>query len=433
MRSKPKVLFVFPYDWLTSPRSTKEVAFLKRTGYEPIVVWTNHRYITSGKNVSSSPQFDGSFKKLPSYRVPFFVIPIDLARRGLIAQICTSAFYLMSTMIYSLYLFALILQVCVTKQIRLIHVHNTPDLEGLISLLVSKITRTPYIFEVHDHTPELYGETMGLENNSIVFNLLKIMERIVVSNSAGNIFTSHSSERFMEISHNLESSKSIVVYSGPFRNFRLSNQYDDNELNSIFGGNLLQNKFKILYLGSLAGGFRRGLDILVESMAYLVHTEKLTDIALIFVGENSGMAERLSKLASDCKVSDYVSFKGKLPRKEAYKWLKVADVVVDPLRGAPSTVALVTNKDLEYMAAQKIIVASDLAGHKEILENNHSGLLFSDGNPRDLADKLRYLINNFNDANVQNMRITAERDFLEKYCWEEQEPKLLMLYKKLVP
>jgi glycosyltransferase involved in cell wall biosynthesis len=338
----------------------------------------------------------------------------------------------MSTMIYSLYLFALMLQVCVTKQIRLIHVHNTPDLEGFISLLVSKITRTPYIFEIHDHTPELYAETMSLKTNSIVFNLLKMMERIVVSNSAGNIFTSQTSKRFIEIAHNLEPSKSIVVYSGPFRNFALSNRYDDNELNSILGANLMHNKFKILYLGSLAGGFRRGLDILIESMAYLVHNCQLTNIVLIFVGDGTGMVERLSKLALDSRVSDYVSFQGKLPRKEAYKWLRVADVVVDPLRGAPSTVALVTNKDLEYMAAQKIIVASDLAGHKEILKNYYSGLFFSDGNPRDLADKLSYLINNFEDANIQNMKINAERDFYEKYCWEEQEPKLIMLYRQLI-
>ena len=212
----------------------------------------------------------------------------------------------------------------------------------------------------------------------------------------------------------------------------LSNQFGNNDLNNILEANLMHNKFKILYLGSLAGGFRRGLDILVEGMTYLVHTYKLTDIVLVFVGENSGMVERLSKLVSERKLNGYVSFQGKLPRKEAYKWLKVADVVVDPLRGAPSTVALVTNKDLEYMAAQKIIVASDLAGHKEILKNNYSGLLFSDGNPHDLADKLRYLIGNFKDANIQNMKINAERDFLEKYCWEEQEPKLLMLYKKLV-
>jgi glycosyltransferase involved in cell wall biosynthesis len=431
MNSNLKVLFVFPYDWLTSPRSTKEVAFLKESGYDPIIVWTNHKYITSGKDVPSSPQFEGAFKKLPSFSVPFFVTSLDLAGRGLFVKICTLAFYLMSITIYSLYLFVIMLQICVTKQIRLIHVHNTPDLEGFISLLVSKITGTPYIFEVHDHTPELYAESMNLKNNSILFNLLKMMEREVVSNSAGNIFTSQTSKRAMEIAYYLDPSKSIVIYSGPYKNLMLSNQYNTSEL-KILTTNEIQNKFKILYLGSLATGFRRGLDLLIESMVYLVHTYKLTNITLIFVGDGGGMIERLSELASDLKVLDYVSFQGKLPRKEAYKWLKIADIVVDPLRGSPSTITLVTNKDLEYMAAKKIIIASDVMGHKEILKNYYNGLLFSDGNACSLADSIRYVIDNFEDANVQIMGINAENGFLEKYCWEKQEPKLLALYKKIV-
>jgi len=329
-------------------------------------------------------------------------------------------------------LFILILHVCVTKHIRLIHVHNPPDLEGFIVSLVSKITRTPFIFEIHDHTPEVYIETMNLQNDSIIFKLLKIIERTVVSHSSGNIFVSKTMQRFFEAGYNLDSSKSAVIYSGPYRNFMVSYQYNDSELDAILKANLMSDKFKILYLGSMEGGFRRGLDILVDSMRILVYTFKLQNVRLIFVGDGGDTIERLKKMSLDYKVSDYILFLGKLPRKEAYKWLKIADVVVDPLRGAASTTVLVTNKDLEYMAAQKIIVASDLRGHKEILLNCHNGLLFADGSSHDLAEKLRFVANNAKDIAIQNMKINAGRDFSEKYCWEEQEPKLLKLYEKLV-
>jgi glycosyltransferase involved in cell wall biosynthesis len=431
MRSNPKVLFVFPYDWLTSPRSTKEVAFLKEIGYEPIVVWTNHRYITSGKNVSASPQFDGAFKELPSYRVPFFVIPLDLAGRGLVAKICTIAFYLMSTTVYSLYLFALMLQVCVTKQIRLIHVHNSPDLEGFISLLVSKITGTPYIFEIHDHTPELYAERMGLQNDSVGFKLLKIIERSVVSNSSGNIFVSKTSQKLFEAEYNLGSSASAVIYSGPPRHFLKEYQYNDKELEAILNSNSMFGKFIILYLGSMEEG-RRGLEILVEGMGHLVNDYKLSNLVLVFVGDGYEMIDRLRKLAFDCKVSAYVSFQGKLPRKEAYKWLTLADVVVDPLRGRASTIACVTNKDLEYMAAHKVIVASDMRGHREMLSTYDSGLLFADGDSYDLSKKLLFVINNSGNNVLEKMRNNAWRGFSERFCWEEQESKLLRLYAQVL-
>lgn len=434
MRSKGKIMFVYPYDWLTSPRSIKEFASLKSHGYEPTVVWTHVKYILvpPSSGISSSPQFDVASNDVSCYEVPFFVTPLERATFGLIGRICFTFFYLLSTIIHSICLFALLLCVCVTKQTRLIHVHNTPDIEGFVVLIVSKITGTPYVFELHDHTPELFAEKMSLQNDSIVFKLLKIIERSVVSNSSGNIFVSKTSQKLFEAEYNLDSSTSTVVYSGPPRNFMQSYQYDDGELEAILKANSMLGKFMILYLGSMEGGFRRGLDILVEGMSHLVNDHKLSNLVLVFVGDGDGMIDRLRKLASDYKVSAYVSFQGKLPRKEAYKWLTLADVVVDPLRGSPSTLACVTNKDLEYMAARKVIVASDVTGHKEMLSNCDSGLLFADGDSYDLAEKLRFVINNSGNTELQNMQHNAWRDFLERFCWEKQESKLLKLYEKLL-
>jgi glycosyltransferase involved in cell wall biosynthesis len=324
------------------------------------------------------------------------------------------------------------LSVCVSNKVRLIHVHNSPDFEGLIALLVSKITGTPYVFEVHDHTPEMYAETMGLDDNSTVFKLFKMMERAVVSNSSGNIFVSETMQRYFQMAYDLDPSESIVVYGGPYRDFPDSNKYYNSELDDLARENSMINKLKILYLGSMEEGFRRGLDILVESMRYLVHTYRSLNIVLVFVGDGGGMIEKLKELALDCKVSTYVSFQGMLPRREAYKWLRIADIVVDPLRGSASTEACVTNKDLEYMAAQKTIIASDLMGHREILIDGYDGLLFRDGDALDLAGKIRFVIKNAETSAVQKLGINAGKDFHEKYCWEEQEPKLLRLYKKLI-
>jgi len=433
MQSSRRILFMFPYDWLTNPRSVKEILFLKGSKYKPIIIWTNARFaLQHGKSVSSSPRFDVSSKGVDCYQVPFFVSPLNLAKHGVISRICFLTFYLVSTITYSLWLFSLMFLVCVEKQVQLIHVHNTPDLEGFIASLVSKITGTPYVFEVHDHTPELFAETMNLQSDSMIFKLLKIIERTVVSSSSGNIFVSKTSERFFQMAYDLDPSKSIVVYSGPYRNFIDSNKYDDIELDDVSRENLMVNKFKILYLGSMEDGFRRGLDILVESMGHLIYTYRLSNIVLVFVGDGGGMMEKLKELALDYKVSDYVSFQGMVPRREAYKWLRIADVVVDPLRGAASTEACVTNKDLEYMAAQKTIIASDLIGHREILRNGYNGFLFRDGDALDLADKIRFIIENAGSSAVQKLGINAGKDFSEKYCWEMQQHKLLDLYKEIL-
>ncbi|MCJ7633471.1 glycosyltransferase, partial [Candidatus Bathyarchaeota archaeon] len=125
---------------------------------------------------------------------------------------------------------------------------------------------------------------------------------------------------------------------------------------------------------------------------------------------------------------DHTYFLGQLPRQEAYKWLKIADVTVDPLRRSLSTVIAVTNKDLEYMAAQKTIVASDLLGHREVFKDGYNSLLFKTDDPLDLADKIYFLASHSEDQYVKKLGINAKKDFIEKYCWENERHKILDLY-----
>jgi hypothetical protein len=61
----------------------------------------------------------------------------------------------------------------------------------------------------------------------------------------------------------------------------------------------------------------------------------------------------------------------------------------------------------------KVIVASDVIRHKEILGNGYNGLLFADGNSCDLDEKLNFVINNSGNTQLKNMQHNAWRDFSE--------------------
>lgn len=424
-RPRRRVLFIFPYDWLTSPRSVREVCLLKNSNYEPLVISTKTKYlIQSGACISSSPKFDLPLETFAVYHLPFFVTPLILPKLTFVFKICFLIFNFISTLVYTLWLFFLTLLICVTKRVSLIYAHNTPDLTGLVACLVSKITRIPYVYEVHDLTPELFCEKMSLSSNALIFKLLKKIEYIAISNSVKNIFTSKAMQNHSVLNCNLAPSKCVVVYSSWSRDFPKIFRYNGNELNKLLKEASLDNKFKIIYLGSMEDGFRRGLDILIESMRHLVHTYKLTDIALIFVGNHGETKNKLIQLTRKYQLSSYVSFKGMLPRQEAYKWLKIADVAIHPLRKAASTETVVSNKLLEYMAAGKVIIASDLAGHREIIRAGFNGLLFQVDDPVDLADKINLLIAR-ND--LRKLGSNARKDFCEKYCWERQKTKILDL------
>lgn len=429
-----RVLLIFPYDWTTSPRSFREVHSLRDSGYEIATISTDVRYVLRhGMGVGSSPPLEATSQEIRDYRIPFFAAPLVLPKNMFLFKICFLVFYGISALAYSISLFFLTLLTCITQHVSLIHVHNAPDLAGLAASLVSRVTGIPYVYEIHDLTPELYAETMNLPSDSIIFKLLKKVETLVVSNSTKNIFVSRAMQDHFESTIDLNRSSSMVMYSSWSKNFLDIFKYTDSELDRLLKENSLKNKFIILYLGSMEDGFRRGLDLLVESMKHLIRVEGLRDIELVFVGNGASEVKReLQRLVKDYQLEDYVRFTGKLPRYEAYRWLRVADVAVDPLRGSASTEIAVSNKLLEYMAAGKAIIASDLIGHREVLKNGYNGLSFKPNDPMDLASKVSLLVADTSKEYARKLGLNARKAFCEKYSWENQRNNLLNLYHEIL-
>jgi glycosyltransferase involved in cell wall biosynthesis len=49
-------------------------------------------------------------------------------------------------------------------------------------------------------------------------------------------------------------------------------------------------------------------------------------------------------------------------------------------------------KPLEAMAQGRLLIASDVGGHRELIEDGKTGMLFEAGNPQALADKALALL-----------------------------------------
>ena len=79
------------------------------------------------------------------------------------------------------------------------------------------------------------------------------------------------------------------------------------------------------------------------------------------------------------------------------------------------------------MASKNVVVASDISGYKELI-NNKNGILFKNKNINDLANKLTLLIEN------DNLRFNLKNyghEFSKNYKWEYVAKKIFKTYKKL--
>ncbi len=140
----------------------------------------------------------------------------------------------------------------------------------------------------------------------------------------------------------------------------------------------------VLYAGRLDAPKR--VDLLIR--AYWELKEFRDEYPLKVVGRGPHK-NSLIKLVQDLGLSGCVEFKHWLPKTELRTYLGRCTVFVLPSDYETFGISL-----LEAMACSKPVVASDIPGPREIVDESVNGLLFERGNASDLAAKLRACLQN---------------------------------------
>lgn len=163
---------------------------------------------------------------------------------------------------------------------------------------------------------------------------------------------------------------------------------------------------------------------LVEEKGYLdlfesleVVVEKFPDIFLLSVGptepnKKDGFDE--SVINKYNRIKDKVLFLGQ--RADVEQILPAIDIFVLPSHreGFPRSL-------LEASAMQKPIIATNIRGCREAVEDGKTGILVPPKNPKELARAIIYLLENPNEANIlaRNAREKAIKEFDENLVFEK--------------
>jgi PEP-CTERM/exosortase A-associated glycosyltransferase len=145
----------------------------------------------------------------------------------------------------------------------------------------------------------------------------------------------------------------------------------------------LEGKKVVGFVGSF---FRwEGLDLLVEAIAALARTRD--DVALLLVGGGEVAAD-LKRQVESLGIAARVRLPGSVPQSEVGRYYGIADVLVYPRHSSRLTELVTPLKPLEAMAMGRAVVASDVGGHRELIDHGRTGLLFRAGDTADLARAL---------------------------------------------
>lgn len=107
-------------------------------------------------------------------------------------------------------------------------------------------------------------------------------------------------------------------------------------------------------------------------------------IKLLLVG-GGPQATFLKQLAEERGIADKVIFTGRVPHAEVQRYYDLIDVLVYPRLAIRLTELVTPLKPLEAMAQGRLVVASDVGGHRELIRDGETGVLFRAGDAAALA------------------------------------------------
>lgn len=132
-----------------------------------------------------------------------------------------------------------------------------------------------------------------------------------------------------------------------------------------------------------------GLDLLVEAARELVRLRP--EVRFLLVGGGPEEA-RLRELCRASGLDHCMSFAGWVPHGRIEDWYRQIDILVYPRKSNRLTEVVTPLKPLEAMANGKVVLASDVGGHRELIEEGRNGFLFRSAEAPDLIRRLLALL-----------------------------------------
>ncbi|HJO66068.1 MAG TPA: TIGR04063 family PEP-CTERM/XrtA system glycosyltransferase [Sphingomonas sanguinis] len=151
-----------------------------------------------------------------------------------------------------------------------------------------------------------------------------------------------------------------------------------------------------------------GLDDLIAAMPRLVAARPGARLLLVGGGP---MEAALRAQAEASRVADAIRFVGRVPHQEVERYYGLVDVLAYPRKKMRLTDLVTPLKPLEAMAQRRLVAASDVGGHRELIADGRTGTLFPPDDPVALADALAALLA---DRSIWEGRRDAGRAFVEK-------------------
>lgn len=170
-----------------------------------------------------------------------------------------------------------------------------------------------------------------------------------------------------------------------------------------------------------------GLDDLIAAMPMLLMRN--ADIRLLLVG--GGPAEdALRAQVAASPAAHAICFAGRVPHHEVEQYYSLIDILAYPRKAMRLTELVTPLKPLEAMAQGRLVAASDVGGHRELIADGVTGTLFPADDPAAMATALADLADARDIWDAR--RETARRFVAEERNWARNVQRYQPVYQRML-
>jgi len=301
----------------------------------------------------------------------------------------------------------------------ILHAHS-PVLDALAGLRVARKRGLPFVYEIRAFWEDAaVGNGTGREG-SPRYRATRALETWAVKQADAVAVICEGLRRDL-VTRGIDPAKILVSPNGVDLDMFGAPPPPDRALAGSLG---LEGAEVIGFIGSFYD--YEGLDDLIAAMPMLVASRPNAHLVLVGGGPMEGT---LRAQAAASRVAEHIHFVGRVPHSEVERYYSLIDILAYPRKRMRLTDLVTPLKPLEAMAQRRLVAASDVGGHRELIRDGVTGTLFPPGDPLAMARSLAGLLA---DRDAWEPRRSRGRAFVEaERNWSVNVGRYAPVYQKL--
>ena len=299
----------------------------------------------------------------------------------------------------------------------LLHAHS-PVLNVIPTLWVARKYKLPVIYEIRAFWEDAAVDHGTYKQGSWKYQTVRTLETLACQRATHMAVLCEGIKQDL-IGRGVAPNKLTVIPNGiNLEDF--NDCHSDEELKKNWN---LSGKRVIGFIGSF---YRyEGLDLLVQAFAELVKDHK--DLVLLLVGGGE-VKEELEAQIQSLGIASKVVMPGRVPHHQIPGVYGLVDLFVYPRASIRLTELVTPLKPLEAMIVGKPLVASDIGGHRELIQDGDTGLLFTPGDSEALRATLNRLL--ADPATMMKLATRGQAWAKKERSWEKTTSSYEWIYER---